>query len=173
MRTLYTIGICLFLMVPGVLWGQAKKSPQGAQQTQTAAPSAGAASAQAAPHQFVFTPEEKARKNPVPFTEKSVEKGKGFFATQCAMCHGKTGNGKGELASVMHVTPPDFTKPDVLSKRTDGELYTIINSGSPSMPGEAKRLKGNQVWDLVNFLRSLEGKKPAKSSGTTEGSTQP
>lgn len=173
MRTLYTIAICLFLMAPGVLWGQAKNPQQTGQHAQTTAPAPGAAPAQAAPHQFVFTPEQKALKNPVPFTEKSVAQGKSYFATQCSMCHGKTGNGKGELASVMHVNPPDFTNPDTLSKRTDGELYTIINTGSPSMPGEAKRLKQNQVWDLVNFLRSLEGKKPAKSSKTEKGSEQP
>lgn len=173
MRTLYTIGICLFLMAPGVLWGQANKPQQGAQTTQTEAPSTGTATTKAVPHQLVITPEEKARKNPVPFTEKSVAKGKSLFATQCVMCHGENGNGKGELATVMHVTPPDFTNPDTLSKRTDGELFTIIKSGDGSMPGQGKRLKDNQTWALVNFLRSLEGKKPVKSSKSQKGNSQP
>lgn len=158
MRTFYALGICLFLMSPGALWGQAKKPQQGSQP------------AQAAPHQLIITPQEKALKNPVPFTEKSVAQGKSLFSTQCVMCHGKTGNGKGELATVMHVSPPDFTDPATLSQRTDGELFTIIKSGTGAMPSQGERLKVNQTWDLVNFLRSLEGKTPVKSKETRKRS---
>jgi mono/diheme cytochrome c family protein len=173
MRTIYALSICLFLLVPGVSRGQEKQPQQGTQPTQTTSPSTEASPAQAPPHQFVFTPEQKALKNPEKFTDESVEKGAKLFATQCAMCHGKNGDGKGDLAQVMHVSPPDFTKVDTLPKRTDGELYTIINTGSTSMPGEAKRLKENQTWDLVNFLRTLEGKTPAKAGGKQEGAARP
>jgi mono/diheme cytochrome c family protein len=152
MRTLYALGICFFLLIPGISRGQEQ---------------------QTVPHKFVITPEQKALKNPEKFTEESVGKGKKLFATQCAMCHGKAGDGKGDLAAVMHVNPPDFTNPATLAGRTDGEIFTIINVGSPSMPGEAKRLKTNQAWDLVNFLRTLEGKKPAKSAGAKAGAELP
>ena len=162
MRTSYVLGICLFLLLPGFLLGQEKQPQQGSQPAQTT-------TTPASPHQLVITPEQKALKNPVKFTDESAEKGKKLFATQCAMCHGQTGNGKGELAEVMHVSPPDFTNPETLAKRTDGEIFTIINTGSGAMPGEEKRLKVNQAWDLVNFLRTLEGKTPAKSDGKEGG----
>jgi len=173
MRTIYALGICLILLLPGLSWAQEKQPQQGTQQTQTTAPSTEAPPTPTVPHQFVFTPEQKGMKNPEKFTEESVDKGKKLFATQCAMCHGKTGDGKGDLAAVMHVEPQDFTKPETLGARTDGEIFTIINVGSPSMPAEAKRLKANQAWDLVNFLRTLEGKKPAKSAGTQTESAVP
>lgn len=173
MRTYYALVICLILLPLGIAWGQDKQPQQGSEQTQTSAPSKEGSSAQAVPHQFVLTPEQKALKNPVKFTEESVEKGKKLYATQCAMCHGKTGDGKGDLAAVMHVNTPDFTKPDAFSARTDGELFTIINVGSQSMPAEEKRLKTIQAWDLVNFLRTLEGKKPAKSEGAQAASAAP
>lgn len=173
MRTFYAFGICLLLLVPGISRGQEKQAQQGSQETQSAAPSSQTAPSQAVPHQFVITPEQKARKNPEKFTEESVEKGKSLYTSQCAMCHGKAGDGKGDLAEVMHVSPPDFTKPDTLAKRTDGELFTIINVGSTPMPAEENRLKEFQIWNMVNFLRSLEGKKPAKSSETQAGTTQP
>ncbi|HVB29607.1 MAG TPA: c-type cytochrome [Terriglobia bacterium] len=173
MRTFYAMGICFFLLVSGVLWAQEKKPQQGNQQTQTTSPSTAASSAPTAPHPFVITAEEKARKNPVKFTEDSVAKGKHLFLTQCAMCHGKTGDGKGDLTAVMHISPSDFTKPDTLAGRTDGELFTIIDNGSLSMPAQGKRLKENQTWDLVNFLRVLAGKTPAKSAGTAAGDKQP
>ncbi|HZT70054.1 MAG TPA: cytochrome c [Terriglobia bacterium] len=164
MRAPYALAVCLFLLMIGVSRGQQNQPQKGGQSTQTTTPSTGEAPAQV-PHQFVISPEEKARKNPVAFTEESVERGKKLFATQCAMCHGKNGDGKGDLVEIMHISPPDFTKPETFSKRTDGELFAIINTGSATMPGEAKRLKENQTWDLVNFLRTLEGKKPAKASG--------
>ena len=173
MRTFYALVISLFLLVPGIFWGQEKQSEQGTQQTQTTAPSAQAPAAPVVPHQFVITPEEKAVKNPAKFTEESVTKGKSLYVTQCAMCHGKAGDGKGDLAEVMHVSPPDFTKPEVLSKRTDGELFAIINKGSPSMPGEAKRLKDFQTWDIINFLRTLEGKVPQKAAAAEGKAAHP
>ncbi len=164
MRTFYALGICLFLLISGISWAQETQPQQGKQSTQTTTPSTAAPSA--APQQLVITPEEKARKNPVKFTEESVEKGKSLYMTQCAMCHGKTGNGKGDLAAVMHINPSDFTKPDTLGQRTDGELFTLIDKGSASMPAQGTRLKEDQTWNLVNFLRSLEGKTPEKSAET-------
>ncbi len=151
--------VCLLFLTLGVFWAQ-EKQPQ-----QSTEPGQATSSATTPPaHQFVVTPEDKARKNPEKFTEESVEKGKSLYLTQCEMCHGKSGDGKGDLASVMHLTEPDFTKPETLSKYTDGEIFAMINSGSGAMPAEASRLKPNSVWDLVNFLRSLEGKKPEKSN---------
>lgn len=165
MRTFYTLCICIFLLFPGISRGQEKQAQQGTQQTQKTEPSAQVPAEQQAPHQFVISPEEKARKNPEKFTEESVDKGKSLFVTQCAMCHGNTGDGKGDLAVVMHVSPPDFTKPETLANRTDGELFTIINTGSGAMPAEAKRLKEFQTWNIINFLRTLEGKTPEKAAG--------
>jgi mono/diheme cytochrome c family protein len=80
------------------------------------------------------------------------------------MCHGEKGKGKGSLAAEMNIAPPDFTNPGVVSKRTDGELFAIIEEGSTPMPAECKRLTGRQAWDLVNYLRALEGKTPATAT---------
>ena len=88
------------------------------------------------------------------------------FDAKCAMCHGKDGDGKGDLAAIMHINPSNLTNPQTLANRTDGELFTIIDKGSASMPAQGSRLKKDQTWDLVNFLRSLEGKTPAKSAKT-------
>ena len=115
-------------------------------------------------HTFDVTPEGKARKNPIRFTDISVARGKDLYLTQCAMCHGETGKGKGTLATEMNIAPPDFTNPEVLSKRTDGELFAIIGKGLTPMPGQSQRLTATQTWDLVNFVRAVEGKTPATAT---------
>ncbi len=116
------------------------------------------------PHNFTITPQEKARKNPVRFTDLSVQEGRKTYISQCAMCHGTKGDGKGDLATEIKIKPPDFTKAGVLDKRTDGELFAILNQGSPTMPGQNQRMTDIQKWEVVNFLRFLEGKTPAKAT---------
>lgn len=118
-----------------------------------------------AAHPATISADDKARKNPIKFTDVSVDRGKKIFGTQCALCHGDKGNGKGELAADMKLTVPDFTNPDTLKDRTDGELFTVIGAGKETMPAQGGRLTDIHRWNLVNYLRSLSGKAPEKSNG--------
>jgi mono/diheme cytochrome c family protein len=146
--------ILALVLGTGWLWAQDKKETN---------PPAGPAPT--AVHPATITAEDKARTNPVKFTEVSVERGKKIFATQCALCHGDKGNGKGELAADMKLTIPDFTQPDTLKDRTDGELFAIIGSGKEAMPAQGSRLTDIHRWNLVNYIRALSGKAPEKSTG--------
>jgi len=149
------------VIVTGCLWAQEQKKET------TPPPSTGAAPATTpqAPHPAVISAEDKARKNPVKFTEVSVARGKKIFVTQCALCHGAKGDGKGELAADMKLNVPDFTKPDTLKEKTDGELFTTIGTGQDPMPAQAGRMTDLHRWNLVNYLRMLSGKVPEKSTG--------
>jgi mono/diheme cytochrome c family protein len=77
------------------------------------------------------------------------------------MCHGKEGNGKGETGQAMKLVIGDFTAPATLKDRTDGELFYIIKNGHQDMPPEGQRIKPDENWDLVNYVRSLAKPKPA------------
>jgi mono/diheme cytochrome c family protein len=107
------------------------------------------------PKPLVIPDEEKNRKNPIPANEESLEIGRKLYASQCALCHGEKGDGKGELAADMKLTVPDFTTTEWKKKRTDGELYYIMSTGHGRMPGQGDRLREVQRWHLVNFLRTL------------------
>jgi mono/diheme cytochrome c family protein len=151
----------LLVVATGCLWAQENK-----QTPPPAAPAGGAtAAAPAAPHPATISAEDKARKNPVKFTEVSVDRGKKIFSTQCALCHGDKGDGKGPVAADMKLNLPDFTKPDTLKSRTDGELFAIIGSGQDPMPPQAGRMSDERRWNLVNYLRAAGGAVPAKSTG--------
>jgi len=149
----------VLVLAAGCLWAQEEKKETP--------PPAGAATAAApaAPHPATITVEDKARKNPVKFTEISVERGKKIYATQCALCHGDKGDGKGELGADMKLNLPDFTKPDTLKNRTDGEIFAIIGTGPEPMPSQTGRLSDLHRWNLVNYLRAVSGKVPEKSTG--------
>ncbi len=96
--------------------------------------------------------------NPVKPTPESIAQGKNIYSYDCASCHGVTGDAKAEVAKDLKV--PDLTDPARLKDRTDGELFYIIKTGHGDMPPEGNRVKPEQLWDLVNYIRSLARKQP-------------
>jgi mono/diheme cytochrome c family protein len=108
--------------------------------------------------------------NPVKATPESIARAKKWWTLDCAMCHGKNGNGKGDTATDMKLTLADFTDPAALKDHTDGELYYIIKKGYGDMPPEGDRIKTGEGWDLVNYVRSLakKGATEAKSDSDTK-----
>lgn len=109
------------------------------------------------PAEYKIPPEAAAKVNPIKPSEESLAKGKKLYGFDCAMCHGKDGDGKGDMAADMkNVTA--FSKPDALKNRTDGELFYIIRNGKGDMPPEGDRAKDDDIWNMVNYIRSLAKK---------------
>lgn len=104
-------------------------------------------------------PVEAAQKpNPIKYTAESLARGKRQYGYDCAMCHGKQGDGKGDVATDMKLNVGDFTGPNALKDRTDGELFYIIKNGKGDMPPEGDRVKSDLIWDMVNYIRSFSRK---------------
>ncbi len=113
--------------------------------------------AQTKPPESKVPPEAAAKANPVKPTAESLAKGKKMYAIDCAMCHGEKGDGKGDMATdIKNVT--DFTNPDSLKDRTDGELFYVIRNGKGEMPPEGDRAKNDDIWNMVNYIRSFAKK---------------
>jgi mono/diheme cytochrome c family protein len=129
--------------------------PSFAQEQQKPADTTTAAAAEPKP---AVDPSVAKMVNPVKPTPLSIASGKKSFALDCAMCHGKAGAGDGDLAADMKLKLKDYRDPESLKGMTDGEIYTIIEKGKGQMSGEEGRMKPNQIWDVVNYLKSL-GKK--------------
>jgi mono/diheme cytochrome c family protein len=104
--------------------------------------------------------------NPVKPTAESIARGKKLYGYDCAMCHGKDGYGKGDLADDMKLKMADFSTPDVFKGKTDGDLFYIIKNGKGQMPPEEDRGNPNGVWDLVNYVRSFSSKKSSPEATT-------
>jgi mono/diheme cytochrome c family protein len=117
----------------------------------------------APPAEYKIPPEAARQVNPVKPTSESIARGKKMYGFDCAMCHGKNGDGKGDLAADMKAKVTDFTDPEALKDATDGELFYIIKNGKGEMPPEGERVKPTEIWNLVNYVRSFTKKK-----GTSE-----
>jgi mono/diheme cytochrome c family protein len=96
--------------------------------------------------------------NPVKSTPESIAEGKKIYGYDCAQCHGATGDGKTDVAKDLKI--PNLTDPALLKARTDGELFYIVKNGHYDMPPEGDRVKAEQLWHLVNYVRSLARKQP-------------
>lgn len=97
-----------------------------------------------------------AKVNPVKSTPEGLESVKKLYGYHCSMCHGKDGDGKGELAEQMKLTLNDWRNPASISKMTDGELFYIITNGRGKMTGgEGDRTKEETRWQLVNYVRAF------------------
>lgn len=113
--------------------------------------SAAALRAQTATSDACANPEKLV--NPVKPTPESLAQGKRYYGYDCAMCHGANGNGKGEVDTGEKL--PDFTNPASLKDKTDGQLFCSLKTGKGHMPLEPDRNSPNNLWNLVNYVRSL------------------
>jgi len=102
--------------------------------------------------------EEIDRKNPVDSNPASIAQGKLLYsATDCALCHGADGGGKGVLSKDVNMNTHDWRKSVYLDKFTDGELSYLILKGKGRMPAYDNRQTATQVWQMVIYIRSLPG----------------
>jgi mono/diheme cytochrome c family protein len=104
------------------------------------------------------TTSDAAKTNPVKASPTSLSSGKKKYGQDCAMCHGKDGAGDGDLAEDMHLKLRDLREAETLKDLSDGDIYSLINNGKGKMMGEEGRLKPDEIWDIVNFVRSLPKK---------------
>ncbi len=91
--------------------------------------------------------------NPVKPTAESLAQGKKYYGYDCAMCHGSNGNGKGDVDTGQKL--PDLTEPTALKEKTDGELFCALKTGKGHMPLENIRVTPNELWNLINYVKSL------------------
>jgi mono/diheme cytochrome c family protein len=97
-----------------------------------------------------------AKKNPVKPTPEGLAEARKLYGYHCAMCHGKDGDGKGDLGVDMKLDLKNWRDPSTISKYTDGELFYIITNGRGKMVGgEGDRTKEEVRWNLVNLVHSF------------------
>jgi cbb3-type cytochrome c oxidase subunit III len=92
-------------------------------------------------------------------TPESVANGAALFKRHCVMCHGATGVGDGPAAKTLKGKLPSLADKTVMSKLTDAQIHETITTGKKTevgnMPALGKRLKPEEITDIVNYVRTL------------------
>ena len=103
-------------------------------------------------------------KNPVRANASSVAAGKKLYDGQCASCHGTAGKGDGKGGAILKPKPSDLTDAEWKHGATDGHLFVVVRDGieKTAMRGYAARMTTNDIWHIVNYVRTL-GSKPSPS----------
>ena len=77
---------------------------------------------------------------------------KDLFASKCAMCHGPDGSAQTAMGKNLKIR--DFHSADV-QKQSDAELKTVITKGKGKMPAFDGKLTGEQIDQLVGYIREI------------------
>jgi Cytochrome C oxidase, cbb3-type, subunit III len=100
-------------------------------------------------------------RNPLKPTAKVLAAGKVLYENNCAVCHGTSGRGDGPVRYLLRVPPANLTA-GVVAQRSDGYIYATIRNGSIVMPSLADAMSSRERWEVVLYLRTLQGKVAAK-----------
>jgi len=93
-------------------------------------------------------------KNPLPYSQKSVDQGKEAYFYFCVHCHGPKADGNGTVGQSFAPLPTNLTALDV-QKQSDGELFSKISLGFARHPSLASTVSEADRWAVVNYIRSL------------------
>jgi mono/diheme cytochrome c family protein len=99
--------------------------------------------------------------NPVKPTASSIAAGEKTYKSQCLACHGETGKGDGKAAANLNPKPSNLTDAEWAHGSTDGEIFTVIKDGvlRTPMKGYASKMTATEMWNVVNYVRSLSAVK--------------
>jgi mono/diheme cytochrome c family protein len=89
----------------------------------------------------------------------SIANGAALYKRQCVMCHGATGVGDGPAAKNLKGKLPSLADKATMAKLTDEHIHEAVSNGKKTeignMPALGKRLKPEEITDIVNFVRTL------------------
>ena len=132
------------------------------------APTAAANVPTPSPGQNVSSQPATSLRNPVASTPESIASGKRAYDANCAACHGNLAQGAVKAGIAISIIeeqrgkqPPDLTDEQWDHGSSDAEVFAVIKRGVPPtmMPGFDGRVPDQEVWNIVNYLRSLAPKR--------------
>ena len=92
-----------------------------------------------------------------------IKDGEHMFDAYCVACHGVEGKGKAPVTDNSSgkrypIPPPPLAgTANVTAKRSDGYLFYTIRDGSAIMPGYAYAMQDHDIWDVIAYMRTLDG----------------
>jgi hypothetical protein len=94
-------------------------------------------------------------RNPLPLTVPVLARGQERFNIYCAVCHDRTGSGRGIIAQRTSWLPTNLLDPRI-QNMTDGELFNVATFGRRTMPGYRFQVPAQDRWAIVAYVRALQ-----------------
>ena len=70
--------------------------------------------------------------NPIPPNSESIARGQELYSTNCAACHGTTGEGDGPVGLNFNPRPADLRQHAIPGVHADSQLFEWITNGFPA-----------------------------------------
>ncbi len=105
-------------------------------------------------------------RNPVASNAESIARGETTFVKRCSGCHGRKADGKGPNSLDILPRPRNLRNTAFVNSVGDERLFRSILygvQGTAMPPWIDYGLSQNDVGDLVNFIRSINVKTPART----------
>ncbi len=72
------------------------------------------------------------------------------------MCHGPLGIGDGPVVGAGRFPAPTSLQDDLIRNYPDGSIYQVITAGKGKMPSYADKLKPEDRWRVIHYVRALQ-----------------
>jgi mono/diheme cytochrome c family protein len=91
-------------------------------------------------------------------SRSAQQAGAAIFAANCAICHGKNGDGHGQRREAMVPQPANLTLPPWSDPGSAGKAFLAIRHGvrGTAMPAW-RTLSDREIWSVVAYIISLKG----------------
>ena len=92
-------------------------------------------------------------KNPLPRSKDVLKSGQNLYNVYCIVCHGKFGEGDGNV--VPKFPRPPSLQTDKIRDFKDGQIFHIMTLGQNLMPSYADKVTEEERWSIVHYIRAL------------------
>jgi hypothetical protein len=96
-----------------------------------------------------------AHRFPMRVTRPMIVRGQERFNIHCAVCHSRTGDGRGMIVQRGFPPPPTFHS-DRLRQAPAGHFFDVITNGFGTMYSYADRVPAGDRWAIIAYVRALQ-----------------
>ncbi len=105
---------------------------------------------------------------PMVVTREVIERGAERYNIYCSPCHGKSGDGDGIIISRGMKKPPSYREQRLVDMPA-GYFFDVITNGFGVMYSYASRVKTEDRWAIVAYIRALQNSGPSIPTPDVDG----